>query len=202
MFDGDDDDAASAPSAPMRGAGEVEMAASEWDRTCRRGCRCRRVDHARQAPVSAAWRDAARRCHIASSSSGMPAPVAAGDTRRTAGPARRRAVASAATRVLVVDRVDLVGGDDLRLGGQRRLEQLELLAHDVEIVDRIAAGRARHVDQVHEHLGAFEVPQELVAEALAAMRAFDQARARRRRRSCDRRSGRTTPRFGVSVVKG
>ena len=58
---------------------------------------------------------------------------------------------------------------------ERRLEQLELLAHRVEILDRVAAARARHVHQVHEHLRPIEVPQELVPEPLAAMRAFDQA---------------------------
>ena len=34
--------------------------------------------------------------------------------------------------------------------------------------DRIAPARARDVDQVHEHLRAFEVAQELVAEAVAS----------------------------------
>ena len=41
----------------------------------------------------------------------------------------------------------------------------------------------RHVDHVHQHLRPFEVREELRAEAVAVMRAFDQARARRRRRN-------------------
>ena len=54
------------------------------------------------------------------------------------------------------------------------VEELQLAAHGVEILDRVAAGRARDVDQVDQHLRAFEMAEELVAEAEAAMRAFDQ----------------------------
>ena len=66
----------------------------------------------------------------------------------------------------------------------------------VEVLDRIASGCARDVDEVHEHLRALDVAQEPVAEAVALVRALDQSRARRRRRSCGRRSALTTPRFG------
>ena len=48
-------------------------------------------------------------------------------------------------------------------------------ADDLEVLDRIAAGRRRHVDDVHEHLRALEVREELRAEAVAVVRAFDQA---------------------------
>src|SRR3954465_15479158 len=40
--------------------------------------------------------------------------------------------------MLRVERVDLVRDDDLRLGGERRLEQFQLLAHSVQVLDRIA----------------------------------------------------------------
>src|SRR5262245_62351737 len=53
---------------------------------------------------------------------------------------------------------------------------LVLPADDVEIGCWIAARRARHIYEMHEHLGALEVPEKLMAEAQAAMRAFDQSR--------------------------
>ena len=137
------------------------------------------------------------RCHIASSSSWMPAPVAA-ETRKN-GRSQLGTPASPApsTRVLVVDRVDLVRGDDLRLRGQRRLEQLELPPDGVEIVDRVAAAsrptrppgaRAPWCARGAAGTGGRGPGRD------ARLRS---ARARRRRRSCGRRSGRTTPRFGV-----
>ena len=55
-------------------------------------------------------------------------------------------------------------------------EHLELARDHVEVLDRVAAGRRRHVDHVHEHLRAFEMREELRAEAVALVRAFDQAR--------------------------
>src|SRR5690348_3413084 len=44
----------------------------------------------------------------------------------------------------VVERVDLVRRDDLRLAGERRVEQRELVADGVQILHRIASARARH----------------------------------------------------------
>ncbi len=46
----------------------------------------------------------------------------------------------------------------------------------VEILDRIAAGRRRHVDEVHEHFRALEMAQEPVPEAVPGVRALDQSR--------------------------
>ena len=123
------------------------------------------------------WRAASRperSRHIASSSSGRPAPVAPEILKNGSPSAAARAATAVTHRRSSVNRVDLVGGDDLRLRRERRLKELQLATHRVEIVDRIAAARARDVDQVHEHLRALEVPQELMAEAQAAMRAFNQ----------------------------
>ena len=82
-------------------------------------------------------------------------------------------------------------------------EQLQFAADDFEVLDRIAAGRRRHVDDVHQHLGAFEVRQELRAEAVAEMRALDQPRhVGDDEAAVVRSSVGTTPRLGVSVVNG
>ena len=43
-------------------------------------------------------------------------------------------------------------------------------------VDRIAPGSRRDVDDVHQHLGALEMRQELRAEAVPEVRALDQSR--------------------------
>src|ERR1700722_18787094 len=74
----------------------------------------------------------------------------------------------------IIDSVDLAGRDDLGLGGERWLKELQLLTNGVEIGDRIAAGRARDIDEMHEDLGALEVSQELVAQPKSTMRALDE----------------------------
>ena len=76
---------------------------------------------------------------------------------------------------LIVQRVDLVRADQLRLRGQLRSEQLQFLPDDVHVRDRIAPRHARDVDEMNEHLRPFEMPEELVSQSLPAMRAFDQA---------------------------
>ena len=88
---------------------------------------------------------------------------------------RRGAGLQRAQALRLVEGVDLVGGDQLRLVEECRGEQPELAADDLEILDRVAAGGARHVDHVEEHLGAFDVTQELVAEPMTGVRALDQA---------------------------
>ena len=82
----------------------------------------------------------------------------------------------------LVERVDLVGHDDARLGGQpgggfvaAAFEELQLARDDVEVVDRVATRGGRHVDDVRQHFRALEVREELRAEADARMRAFDEA---------------------------
>ena len=47
---------------------------------------------------------------------------------------------------------------------------------DVEVLDRIAAGRRRHVDEVHQHLRALEMAQEPMAEPVSGVRALDESR--------------------------
>ena len=101
----------------------------------------------------------------------------------------------------IVDRVHLVGDDDLRLRRHRRREALQLVEDGVEVLDRIASRRAGHVDQVHEHLRPLDVAKELVAEAVAFVRALDQpgTSATTKLRSS---LSVTTPRLGTSVVNG
>src|SRR5439155_26597784 len=76
---------------------------------------------------------------------------------------------------VAIDRIDLVGGDELRLGGERRLKELELATDGLEILHGVASTRAGDIDQMHEHLRPFEVAQELMAETLSAMRTLDQS---------------------------
>jgi hypothetical protein len=45
----------------------------------------------------------------------------------------------------------------------------------VEVCDRIAARLARHIDEMNQDLGSFDVAQELIAEAMTFVGAFDQA---------------------------
>ena len=55
-------------------------------------------------------------------------------------------------------------------------KQLQFAADDVEILDRVAAAGRRDVDHVHQDLGSFQVREELRAQAVSLVRAFDQAR--------------------------
>ena len=71
--------------------------------------------------------------------------------------------------------VDLVGDDDLRLGGDGGIEQRQLAVDDVEVVERVAAAHAAGVEQMHQQAGARDVAQEAVAEAVAGVGALDQA---------------------------
>ena len=90
---------------------------------------------------------------------------------------RPRALArssSACDAVFIIERVDFVRGDQLRLGREIRSEQFQLAADDVHVRDRIPARHARHVHEVDEHFGAFEMAEELVSESLALVRALDQ----------------------------
>src|SRR4029450_5683388 len=62
----------------------------------------------------------------------------------------------------------------LRFSSQSRLKQFELLAHDVEIIDRIAPACIRNIDEMDENLGSFEVPEELMTEPQPLMGALDE----------------------------
>ena len=77
-------------------------------------------------------------------------------------------------RVGIVERIDLVRRDDLRFGGELRIEEPQLFLDRVEVLDRIPSGRSRDIDQVHQHLGALDVAEEAIAEPMALVRALDQ----------------------------
>ena len=98
------------------------------------------------------------------------------DTPGTAGRAPPRARSSATTSSSCVGSTAsiLLAATICGLAASVGWNSSSSCAHRVEVLDRIAARGARDVDQVHEHLGALEMAQELMAEALAAVRAFDQ----------------------------
>ena len=56
----------------------------------------------------------------------------------------------------------------------RGVEERQLAAHGVEVLDRVAARGPRDVDDVHQHGGALDVAQELVAQPVPLVRAFDE----------------------------
>ena len=154
----------------------------EWDRTCRRagpragarligrsisstcgdGCR-RRAERARRRCAATPLR--AARHALAGDR---------GDRGRTAAPARARAPRQRVDARRIVERVDLVGRHELRLLEQRGIVERELAANRVEVLDRIAARRAGDVDEMNQHLRALDVTQELMAETVSFVRAFDQ----------------------------
>ena len=92
-------------------------------------------------PVRQLSRAASSSRQAASSSSGTPAPVTP-EIRKKGSRSFEARRLQRCHALLIVERIDLVRGDDLRLGGKRRLEELELLADRVEIAapDR---GRSR-----------------------------------------------------------
>ena len=61
------------------------------------------------------------------------------------------------------------------LAATARIEQRQLAVDDVEVVERIAAAHAAGVEQMQRAGGARHVAEEAVAEAVARVRAFDQA---------------------------
>jgi hypothetical protein len=75
----------------------------------------------------------------------------------------------------IVERVQLVGDGDLRLGEDVGRVRLQLLADDLEVVHRLTAGLAGDVHQMHQHFGAFDVLQELVAEPMSFVGALDES---------------------------
>ena len=113
--------------------------------------------------------------HAASISSLTPVPVTAEIWKNFSFSFFAR-FSRAVDALRIVDRVDLVGRDEVRLLQQLGIVELELLADRVEVFDRVAARRARHIDQVNDHLRALDVAQELVAQAVPFVRALDQAR--------------------------
>ena len=73
-----------------------------------------------------------------------------------------------------VERINLARHHDLRTQSQIRIVSSKLAIDDFVIVSRIAARSRRHVNQMKQHLGALDVPQETIAKSMAFMRAFDQ----------------------------
>ena len=116
----------------------------------------------------------------------MPSPVTP-EMRKKGKSSSDACRSRAVTRDASSTRVDFVGGHDLRFGRQSRLKQFELLAHGVEIIDRIAPACARDVDEMDENLGSFEVPEELMAEPRSSMGALDETWNVGHRQNCDRR---------------
>src|SRR5258708_7263471 len=91
-------------------------------------------------------------------------------------PQFRRAALQRLHPTFVVDRIDLVRGDDLRFCRECRLKQFELAAHGFEILDGIASGGTRDIDEMNQHSGTLEVTKKLMAQAEAAMRSFNKSR--------------------------
>ena len=72
--------------------------------------------------------------------------------------------------------VHLVGYDDARLGREDRRVEAQFALEDAVVVPRLAVFAAGHVDDEDQERAAFDVAEELVAEAAVLVRAFDEAR--------------------------
>ena len=68
----------------------------------------------------------------------------------------------------------MLADHQLGLVEERRIVELELAANRVEVLDRIASRGAGDVDEMDQHLRALDVTQELMAEPVSLVRAFDQ----------------------------
>ena len=68
--------------------------------------------------------------------------------------------------------IHLVEANHLGFVGQLGIEQLQFLVDGLKIAQRIGA---EAVDQVDEHAGAFDVPQKVIPQTHARMRALDEA---------------------------
>ena len=94
-------------------------------------------------------------------------------------------------------------GDDQQLGpvGQGRAVLGELVADRPVVVDRVGAVERHGLDQVNQDGRPLDVAEELVAQPVPGVRALDQARGCRPRRSCAPQAT-TVPRLGYLVVNG
>ena len=95
-------------------------------------------------------------------------------SRRTSASVLARASRARSTRFGSSSASILLAATSCGFVEQLGVVERELAADGVEVLDRIAARCARHVDQVNQHLRALDVAQELVAEPVALVRAFDQ----------------------------
>ena len=124
---------------------------------------------------AAGWRDAREPLpHRFEQRRQSPAPVAA-EMRKNGRPSAAARSASAATRSSSSTASILLAATTCGFAASVGWNSSQLLADRVEVRDRIASG-ARDVHEVHQHLGPLEMAQELMAEAEAAVRAFDQPR--------------------------
>ena len=133
--------------------------------------------------------------------SSMPWPVAL-EISKNGRPRSRASSRSASTRSRILRDVHLGGHHDHRLGGQFLAETRQLAHDDLEIVHRVAAAGFGDVHQMRQQARALDVAQELDAQAVALVRAFDQPRNVGHHEAAEVVGICTTPRFGSSVVNG
>ena len=199
-------------SASPCGGGRVEMAdvdrieraAEDADAHVRRSfdrVPGRRSPASRRVALRADARARAAR-HTASSSAARPrrSPPTPG---RAACRARRTWLCRRASRSGSSSASILFARDEIGLSGEplagcvAARKQRQLARDDVEVLDRVAPARRRHVHDVHQHFGPLEMAAETDGPARARRARLRSVRARRRRRSCARPESPTTPRFGV-----
>ena len=108
---------------------------------------------------------------MAALNAGIPSPVDAA-IATVGSPSRFRAALNAGHASAAARQVDLVERDERRLLEQRGIVGRELVADDLEVPVRIAAGA---VDDLHQHPRPLDVAQERVPEARPGAGALDQA---------------------------
>jgi hypothetical protein len=79
-----------------------------------------------------------------------------------------------ADRIDIGHGIDFAGAQNHRFSSQRLTERRQFAHQHFEIVDRIAPGFG-NIDQMNQQTGALDVPQKLNSEAVAFVRAFDDA---------------------------
>ena len=191
----------SAPVESVFPAQSAFLGASGFSRTIRRGASISPPAPDDSRPASSGPPRSTILGQTASSSA-VHALARDGGDRHQGKPQAGGAFAQPLQPLGLVERVDLVRRHDLRPLQHLGLEEPQLAPDHVEVVRRLASRRRRHVHDVDDDLGAFDVAEELVAQALRRGAPLRSGPARRPRRSCGRRSSRTTPRCGVSVVNG
>ena len=136
-----------------------------------------------------------RPSHMASLSGPSPSPVTA-DTAYKGIDSASRTHAESGETVGLVQSVDLVCRDQLRLLRQRLPRRFrwgdlvggQLMANDVEIVFRTPARGRRNVDHMDENVSALEMAQKGVAQTVPFVSAFDEPWHVREHKSSGHRS--------------
>src|SRR6185503_6639084 len=72
--------------------------------------------------------------------------------------------------------IDASGDHDLRLGAELGARERELAAERVVVVEGVAPGEPRDVEEMDQHRRAGQVAKKAGAESVALVRARDQAR--------------------------